>query len=109
VDVDLEALPIDGRALQGQGCMEPTASTIDGGAGDLVMPGGGGREEPPDLLHPEDGWETVGSWRANECEGMPGALENVLIEKAHATGAEAHGRWGKAIDVVAVQEVALQL
>ena len=40
---------------------------------------------------------------------MPVALEDVLIEEADATVADAHGRWGEAIDVFAVQEVALQL
>ena len=40
---------------------------------------------------------------------MPVALEDVLREEADATGAEAHGSWGKAIDIVAVQEGVLQL
>ena len=84
--------------------MEPQSSAVDGGAGDLVVQGGGAREEPPDLLHTEDGGETVGGVRANEREGVPVALEDVLGEKAHATGAEAHGRGGEAVDVCAVQE-----
>ena len=37
---------------------------------------------------------------------MPITLEDVLREEADAAGAEAQGRWGKAIDVCAVQEVA---
>ena len=40
---------------------------------------------------------------------MPITLENVLIEKADATVADAHGSWGEAIDVFAVQEVVLKL
>jgi hypothetical protein len=40
---------------------------------------------------------------------VPVALEDVLREKAAATGAEAHGSRGKAIDVCAVQEGVLQL
>jgi hypothetical protein len=40
---------------------------------------------------------------------VPVALEDVLREKAAATGAEAHGSRGKAIDVCAVQERVLQL
>ena len=40
---------------------------------------------------------------------MPVALEDVLIEEADTTVADAHGRWGKAIDVFAVQEIALEL
>ena len=108
VDMDLEALAIDGRDLQEEGCMEPQSSAVDGGAGDLVVQGGGAREEPPDLLHTEDGGETVGGVRANEREGVPVALEDVLGEKAHATVAEAHGRGGEAVDVCAVQEVMLK-
>jgi len=107
VDMDLEALAIDVGDLQREGCMQPQASALDGGEVDLVVEGGGGRAEPPDLLHTEDGGETVGGLRAHEGEGMPSALEDVLREKANATVAEAQGRWGEAIDVFAVQEVAL--
>ena len=40
---------------------------------------------------------------------MPIAFEDVLREEAEAAGADAHGRWGKAVDVFPVQEVALKL
>ena len=40
---------------------------------------------------------------------MPVAREDVLIEEADATGADAHGRGGEAVDVFPVQEVVLQL
>jgi hypothetical protein len=46
----------------------------------------------------------VGGWRAEECEGVPVTWEDVLREETHATGADAHGRWGEAIDVCAVQD-----
>jgi hypothetical protein len=108
VDRDLEALAIDGRALQGEGCREPQASAGDGGAGDLVVHGGGGREEPPDLFPTEDGGETGGGVRAKERAGVPGALEDVRGETAPATGAEAPGRWGEAVDVVPMQAGVLQ-
>ena len=109
VDMDLEALAIDVGDLQGEGFMEPESQAIDGGEVDLVVQGGGGREEPPDLLHTEDGGETVGGLRAQEREGVPVALEDVLREEADATVADAHGRWGEAVDVFAVQEVVLEL
>ena len=109
VDMDLEALAIDVGDLQGEGFMEPEAQAIDGGEVDLVVQGGGGREEPPDLLHTEDGGETVCGLRAQEREGVPVALEDVLREEADAAVADAHGRWGEAIDVFPVQEGALQL
>ena len=109
VDMDLEALAIDVGDLQGEGFMEPEAQAIDGGEGDLVVQGGGGREEPPDLLHTEDGGETVGGLRAQERQGVPVALEDVLREEADTAVADAHGRWGEAVDVFAVQEVVLQL
>ena len=47
----------------------------------------------------------MGGLRAQEREGVPVALEDVLREEADATVAEAQGRWGEAVDVFAVQEV----
>ena len=47
--------------------------------------------------------------RTQECEGVPVTLEDVLREEADTAGADAHGRWGEAIDVFAMQEVALEL
>jgi hypothetical protein len=107
--MDLEALAIQVGDVQGQGCMEPKASTRDGGAGALVMQGGGGREELPALLHTEDRWETVGGLRAHACEGVPVASEDVRREEAETTGAEAPGGGGKAVDVFPVQEGVPQL
>jgi hypothetical protein len=109
MDMDLKTLAIDVRDLQEEGCMQPESQAVDGGEGDLVVQGRGGREEPPDLLHTEDGWEPVGGWRAHEREGVPVALEDVLREEADATVADAHGSGGEAIDVFAVQEIALEL
>ena len=40
---------------------------------------------------------------------MPVAFEDVLREEADGTGADAHGGWGEAVDVFAVQEVSLEL
>ena len=109
VDMDLEALAIDVGDLQGEGFMEPESQAVDGGEVDLVVEGGGGGKEPPDLLNTEDGWETMCGLRANERQGVPVALEDVLIEEADATVADAHGRWGEAVDVFPVQEVVLKL
>jgi hypothetical protein len=109
VDMDLEALAIDVRDLQGEGFMEPEAQARDGGEVRLVVEGGGRREEARDLLHTEDGGEPVGGVHAKEREGVPGTLEDVLVEEADAAGADAHGRWGEAIDVFPVQERALKL
>src|SRR5205823_35583 len=75
---------------------------------DLVVQGGRGREEPPDILHTEDGRETVCGVRAHERQGGPVALADVLREEAHAPRADAHGSWGKAIDVLLMQEGVLQ-
>jgi len=109
VDMDLEALPIHIGDLQGEGFMEPEAQAINGGEVDLVVQGSGRLEEPPDLLHTEDSGELVDGRRTHEREGMPVALEDMLIEEANATVADAHGRWGEAIDVFAVEEVTLKL
>jgi hypothetical protein len=108
VDMDLETLAIDVRDLEREGFMEPEAQAIDGGEVDLIVQGGSGCKEPSDLLHTEDGGETVCGLRTKEREGVPVALEDVLIEESDATVAEAHGSGGEAIDVFAVQEIALE-
>jgi hypothetical protein len=103
------ALAIDGRDLQGEGCREPESQAGDGGAGDLVRQGRGGREESPDLLPTADGGELGCGWRAQEREGGPGALQDVLREEAEATGAATPGRGGEAVNVLPVQDGVLQL
>jgi hypothetical protein len=105
--MDLEALTIDVRDLRGESRMEPEAQAIDGGQVDLVVQGGGYLQEPLDLLHTEDGGEPVGGLRTQECKDVPVAREDVLIEKADATGADTHGRGGEAVDIFPVQEVVL--
>jgi hypothetical protein len=107
--MDLEALAINVGDLEGEGFMEPESQTIDSGEIDLIVQGGSSREELPDFLHTEDGGETVCALRAHERQGVPVALEDVLIEEADGTVADAHGRGGEAIDVFAVEEVVLQL
>ena len=109
VDMDLAARAINVRDLEGEGFLEPESQAIDGGEVDLVVEGGGRREEPPDLLHTQDGGETMGGWCTHEREGVPVALEDMLIEESNATVADAQRRWGKAVDVFAVQEVSLEL
>ena len=109
MDMDLEALAIDVSDLEEVGFMEPEVQAIDRDEVDLVMQWNGRLEEPPDLLHTEDGGEPVGGLRTEECEGVPVALEDVSREEADATVADTHGRGGEAVDIFAVQEVALQL
>src|SRR5262245_50392908 len=108
MDMDLEARTIDVRDLEEEGFMEPEAQALDGGAGDLVVQGGGRLQEPLDLLYTEDGGETVGGLRTEECEGVPVTFEDVLIEEADAAVADAHRCWGEAVDILAVQEVMLE-
>jgi hypothetical protein len=107
--MDLEALAIDVGNLQDEGFMEPEAQALDGGAGDRSVEGCGRLEEPPDLLDTEHGGETMGVLSAQERQGVPVALEDVLGEEAEAAGADAHGRGGEAVDVFPVQDGALQL
>src|SRR5882672_455158 len=106
--MDLEALAIDVGDLKEEGFMKPEASAVDRGEVDVVVQGGGGRQEPPDLLHTEDSGETGGGVRTQEREGVPVAREDVRREEAEATGAEAQGRGGEALDVCAGQARALE-
>ena len=80
--MDLEALTIGVRDLEGEGFMEPEAQAIDGGEIDLIVEGGGRLEEPPDLLNTQHGRETVCGLRANERQSGPVTLQDVLIEEA---------------------------
>src|SRR5262249_31413217 len=66
MDMDLEALPVNIGDLERKGFMEPEAQAIDGSEVDVVVEGGSRLEEPSNLLHTEDGGETVGSLRAQE-------------------------------------------
>jgi hypothetical protein len=100
VDMDPEALAIDVGDLKVQGFMELEAQAVDGGEIDLVVEGGSGRKEPPDLLDTEDGGETVCSLRTQERQRVPIALEDVLIEEADAALADTHGCGGQAIDTL---------
>ena len=45
----------------------------------------------------------------NQRQGVPIALEDVLIEESDATGADTHGSRDEAVDVCAVQEIMLKL
>src|SRR5262249_37177972 len=81
VDMDVEALPVKVRDLQEEGCMEPEAQAIDGREVDLVVHGGGGREESLDLHYTEDGGEPVGGWRTQERQRGPVTLQDVLREE----------------------------
>jgi len=108
MDMDLEARAIDVRDLEGEGFLEPEAQAIDGGEVDVVVQRCGGREETPNFFNTQDGGETVCSWRTQEREGVPVALEDVLIEETDATIADTHRRGGEAVDVFPVQEVVLQ-
>ena len=68
VDMDLEARAIESGDLQEEGFLESESHTVDGGKGDGVVEGCGGGEEPPDLLHTEDGGEMVGGETRGPCK-----------------------------------------
>ena len=50
----------------------------------------------------------MGGLRAEGCEGVPVAFEDVLIEEANPAVADTHGRGGETVDIFAVQEVVLR-
>jgi hypothetical protein len=69
-------------SLQAEACMEPESQAIDGGEVDLSVQGCGRLEETPALLDTEDGRKAVRGVSAEERQGMPVALEDVLREEA---------------------------
>ena len=88
--------------------MQPESQAIDGGEVSLIVQGGSRLEKTSDFFNTEDGGETVGGLSPNQRQRVPIALAYVLGEEADATGADAHGSWGKAIAVCAVQEGVLR-
>jgi hypothetical protein len=109
VDLDLEALAIDVRDLEGEGFMEPETQAVDGGEVDLVVQGCRRLEEAPTFFNTENGGEAVCGLSPNQRQGVPITLEDVLREEADATVADAHGSWGETLDIFAVQAGALKL
>ena len=75
VDMALEARAIASGDLQEAGFLESAAQARDGGKGDLVLPGRGGAEEPPDCLSTEDGGKMVCGVRAQEGVGYASRAE----------------------------------
>lgn len=109
VDMDLETWGIDVGHWQGEGLGEPQSQTVDGGKVDLIVQGCGGIEKAPDFFNTEHRWESGFGLGAAEREGLPVTLEDVLEEELDATVADTHGSGGEVIDIVAVQEVGLEL
>jgi hypothetical protein len=109
VDMDDHTLRVNVGNLKVEGFMEPKSQAIDSGEVDLIVRGCGWSEEPPDLLKAEDGRKTVFGLGANEWQGVPVALEDVLGEEPNATVADAHGSGGEVVNVFTVQEVVLKL
>jgi hypothetical protein len=107
--MDLEALAIDVGDLKGEGFMESESQAVDSGEGDLVVQGCSRLEQTPHCFNTEDGGKAVCGLRPHQRQRVPITLEDVLREKADATVADAHGSWGEAIDVFAVQEVVLEV
>jgi hypothetical protein len=108
MDMDLETRAVNVRDLEEEGFLEPEAQARDGGEGDVVVERGGGRQESPHFLHTEDSGEVVGGLRAQERQRGPVVLEDVLREEAHTAGADTHGSWSEAVDVLAMQAIALE-
>ena len=89
--------------------MQPESHARDGGEVHLIVQGRGDLEETPHFVNTEDGGEAVCGFSPKKRQGVPGALQNVLVEEPDTTGADAHGSGGEPIDICAVQEGVLKL
>lgn len=89
--------------------MQSESQAIDGGEVNWMVHRSGCFEETPDLLDTEDGGKAVFVLGANERQGMPVAMEDVLVEESDAAVADTPGSGGEAIDIFAMQEVGLKL
>ncbi len=88
--------------------MQSESQAIDGGEVDLIVQGCGSFEELPDFLDTEDSGKSVFGLRANQRQGVPIALQNVLVEKPNGAVADTHGVGSESIVIFAVQEVGLK-
>ena len=88
--------------------MQPESQAIEGGEVDLLVQGSGGVEETPDFLDAEDSGETVFGLGADEREGVPVTIEDVLEEELDATVADTHGSRSESVNIFPVQEVVLE-
>jgi hypothetical protein len=109
VDVDHVARALDIAHLKGPRFLEAQPTAVDGGEGDAIGQGSGGMEETVHFFQAEESWEAVCRLGSHELEGLPVAPKDMVGEEADATGADAHGSWGEAIDVCAVQAGGLEL
>jgi hypothetical protein len=107
--MNLSALAVNVGDLQVEGFVEPESQAIDRGEVDLIVQGGGSLEQTSDFLGTEDGGEAVFGLSANERQGVPVALEDIVIEEPDATVADTHRSWRETIDIFSVQEVGLKL
>jgi hypothetical protein len=74
-----------------------------------MVQGGSRLKKTSDFFDTEDGGETVCGLSPPQSQRVPITLEDVLGEEADAAVADAHGGWGQAVDVLPVEEGALQL
>ena len=109
VDVEHVARAIDIAHLKVKRFVQAQPTAGDGGEGDAMVQGGSGVEETVHLFQAEESREAVFGRCANEVESLPAACKDVVGEEAEGAVADAHGTGREVVDMLAVEDVLLQL
>ena len=108
VDVDQVARAIDSAHLQGKRFVQAQPTAVDGGAGDTMVPGGGGMEKTVHFFQAEQSRESVCRCGSHEVEGLPVAPKDVVGEEAEATVTDTHGTGRECSESFSVKQVWLE-
>ncbi len=108
VHMDHHAGGVDIGDFEMESFVESQAAGIDGGKIGVILEGFDLGKNGSDFFTAENGWQSSFGLGSEDSEDVPVALEDVFVEEADATIADAHGIWGPVIDVLAVEEIFLE-
>jgi hypothetical protein len=109
VNVDHHAFGVDIGYFQAQSLLEPEAAGVDGTEEGIVLGGVDAGEQASDFLGAEHGREAVLGLGSEDAEDVPVPMEDVLIKEFDAAIADAHSFRRPFADVLAVEEVVLEI
>jgi len=108
VDMDHHTGGIDIGDFEVETFMEPQSAGIDGGKIGVILEGFDLGENGSDLFSAENGRESSFGLGSEDSEDVPVSLEDVLVEEANPTIADAHRIGRPVINVLSVEEIVLE-
>jgi hypothetical protein len=109
VNVDHHALGVDIGYFQVLCLLEPEATGVNGTEEGIVLGSVDAGEQASDFLGAEHGREAVFGLGSEDAEDVPVPMEDVLVEEFDAAVADAHSFRRPLADVLAVEEVVLEV